>query len=178
MVRKFRLILLLGIFFYGFGSPAEAKSCKTQTAAADYKCKIAKSKKEIDLKYRYIKSERRSVSLEYIGDKEGPYAKESFIVKINPAKKKFKWKNCKFFGLIGKCIRKKLKVCDSILKASNSETYGIFNKYEYKRALSFDIENNSGSYRYFRKTPKASPEHQLDSFEVEFDHCKLIKSYE
>jgi hypothetical protein len=177
MVRKFRLIVLLAVSFYGFGSPAEAIACKTKSAAADYKCKITDSKKTIDIKYRYLKSKRRSVSADYLRDEQGPYARESFIVKIDPAKKKYDWQNCKVFGLLGKCVRKKIRICDSVLSAINSESYGLFNQYKYKRTLTLDLNKKSGSYRYFRKTPKASEEHRLDSFEVEFEDCKLIKEY-
>jgi len=181
MIHKSRFLILLVISFYGFGSPASAKSCKTKSAAADYKCTISnsKNKNKVNIKYRYLKSKRRSVSLDYLKEKKGPYQRESFLVKIDPAKPKEKgsWKNCLFFGLFGKCIRKKIKICDSVLQASYSETYGLFNKYTYKVDMSFDMNSKRGSYTYYRKTPKAVEQDRFQSYLVEFDKCKLIKKY-
>jgi len=154
---------------------ALAKRCKTKSAAADYICDVKGSKHQLDLKYRYRKAQPRSLSIEYQKDQQGPYSQESFILKVGMDKTQKP--SCKAFGLWGKCVRKKFKVCSGVLKASQSETYGLFNGYKYKRSLSFDMKKKEGVYTYLRKTPKASPEHQLESFQIEFKHCELQKEY-
>jgi len=154
---------------------ALAKSCKIKSAAADYTCDIKGSQQKLDLKYRYRKAQARSVSIEYKNDSKDLYSQESFILKIGIDK--VQKPNCKLLGLWGKCVRKRFSVCSDVLKASQSETYGLFNGYKYKRNLVFDIKNTEGSFTYLRKTPNASSEHQRISYKVEFNKCKLIKEY-
>jgi len=165
--------LFVFIAFSGFQT-LEAKCNRKSQAAADYTCKIKNSQKSVDIKYRYKKSQISSASFEYLQEESLPYAQDFFYVKTAYENK---IQNCILFGLFGRCERKKIDFCGSSLSVSHSETHGLFSGYKYKRKLLFDLKNKKGSYTYLRKTPKASAEHKLKSYKVDFENCKLTKKF-